>query len=174
MPVHFAPLEVTLRDGRRLALREAQPGDAGAFRAAWARLSDESRYARFMSPLREPTAQMLQRAVAPDAGNEFQLIAVSGAEIAGGARFVALPGHKDCEFAVTVVDAWQGKGLARTLMQALMRVARERGYERMEGYILASNAAMLALARKLGFVSVPNPDDPGVRVMRCNLDSTSH
>ena len=32
-----------------------------------------------------------------------------------------------------------------------MRAARARGFERMEGYILATNAPMLGLAKRLGF-----------------------
>ncbi len=74
-----------------------------------------------------------------------------------------------CEFAIAVVDAWQGRGLASQLLQTLMQAARERGFERMEGYILASNARMLKLARRLGFVEVDSPEGPSVRLVRCDL-----
>jgi len=50
-----------------------------------------------------------------------------------------------------------------------MSLARERGFERMEGYILPSNAPMLGLAKRLGFASVENREDPGVETVRCEL-----
>jgi hypothetical protein len=47
-------------------------------------------------------------------------------------------------------------------MSRLLRRARRDGYETMEGWVLASNAPMLALARGLGFVADRAADDPGV------------
>ena len=40
----------------------------------------------------------------------------------------------------------------------------------MEGYILATNARMLGLAKRLGFVSVPSPEGPTVRKVQCELN----
>ena len=39
----------------------------------------------------------------------------------------------------------------------------------MDGYVLASNGRMLALARRIGFTAVKNLDDPTVRVIRRDL-----
>jgi L-amino acid N-acyltransferase YncA len=61
---------------------------------------------------------------------------------------------------VAVVDEWHGLGLARRLLRALMRAARAREFERMEGFILATNARMLSLAKRLGFVDVESPEGP--------------
>jgi len=47
--------------------------------------------------------------------------------------------------------------------------ARARGFERIEGYILATNTRMLGLAKRLGFVDVESPEGPSVRMVRCNL-----
>jgi hypothetical protein len=41
----------------------------------------------------------------------------------------------------------------------------------MEGYILASNARMLGLAKRLGFAEVESPEGPSVRMVRCDLSS---
>jgi GNAT superfamily N-acetyltransferase len=112
----------------------------------------------------------------PDAQTELQLVAANRdadlEDIVGGVRYAGAPGGHDCEFAITVIDAWQGQGLARLMLEAIMGAARECGFEHMEGYILASNAAMLGLARKLGFASVPSPEGPAVRLMRCALRPT--
>src|SRR6185503_9466080 len=94
--------------------------------------------------------QWLDRATHPDAERELQLVAVaaSGAEeeIIAGARYAATATDGDCEFAVAVVDEWHRRGLARLLLETLMRAARARGFARMEGYILATNATMRGLA----------------------------
>jgi acetyltransferase len=169
----FSPVEVRLRDGRRVTVRAVLPEDRHELQAAIKRLSVESRYARFMSPLRELPPQTLERAVNPERGRELQLVAVCGERprqtIVGGARYSAAAGSRECEFALAITDDWQGVGLAGQLLEALMRAARERGFERMEGYILASNARMLALARRLGFATVPSGEGPTVRRVRRDL-----
>lgn len=154
-------------------MREVRADDAERMQAAMRAMSVESRYARFMSALRELSPKMLERATLPDAEREFQLVAVTGEgteqKIVGGARYAAAPGSRDCEFALALIDDWQGQGLARQLLETLMRVARARGFERMEGYILPSNAPMLGLAKRLGFAHVVNTEDPGVQTVRCEL-----
>jgi RimJ/RimL family protein N-acetyltransferase len=116
---------------------------------------------------------MLARAIHPDAERELQLIAVidegEGERIVGGARYAAAPGSKECEFAIAIINEWHGKGLARPLLETLMRTARARGFERMDGYILASNSRMLTLAKRLGFAPVANPEDPGVCLVARDL-----
>jgi RimJ/RimL family protein N-acetyltransferase len=153
-----------LRDGRRVTVREVRADDADRMQAAMRAMSVESRYSRFMSALRELSPKMLERATHPDAEREFQLVAVAGEGaqqvIVGGARYAAAPGSRDCEFALALIDEWQGQGLARQLLETLMRTAHARGFERMEGYILPSNSPMLGLAKRLGFARVENAEDP--------------
>ena len=169
----FIPRDLELRDGLRVTVRAVRPEDRDEVQAFLKRLSEESRYSRFMSPLRELSPVMLERAVHPEQGRELQLIALSreGARqtIAGGARYSAAAGSKDCEFALTVADDWQGRGLARQLLEALMAAARAEGFVSMEGYILASNARMLGLARRLGFERIESPEGPTVCLVRRDL-----
>jgi acetyltransferase len=56
------------------------------------------------------------------------------------------------EFALTVADDWQGKGIGRQLLERLCQRAREAGYHALYGYILDANREMLELAARLGFV----------------------
>jgi L-amino acid N-acyltransferase YncA len=66
-----------------------------------------------------------------------------------------------------VAEPWRGIGLASTLLASLVRRARRDGYETMEGWVIAENTAMLALARKLDFKIEPVPGDvPMLRVQR--------
>jgi acetyltransferase len=164
---------VRLRDGTEVTLRAIRAEDADKLQTAIRSLSRESRYSRFFSAVRELSPQWLARATHPDAKTELQLVAVIGAgleeEIIGGARYVATGMEGDCEFAVAVVDACHGRGVARLLLETLMPAAHARGFAHMEGYILATNARMLGLAKRLGFEKVKNPEDPSVCLVRCDL-----
>jgi L-amino acid N-acyltransferase YncA len=95
--------------------------------------------------------------------------APDGIDIVGGARYYIQPTGESCEFAVTVVDGWQGVGLASRLMRELIEAARTRGLRRMEGFVLAQNTSMLDLARRLGFTVVTDPHDATVKVIHLDL-----
>ena len=170
---NFEPVVVKVGKGRQVTMRTIRADDTERLRAAIRALSDESRYFRFMSALKELPPSLVDIAMHPREGRERQLVAVSGegAEevIVAGARYSSEPGSDDCEFAVAVTDAWQGLGLARRLLELLIADARASGFAWMEGYILASNTRMLGLARRLGFTVVPNPEDPTVHRVRRQL-----
>jgi len=168
------PALARLRDGRAVLLREIRAQDEDEMREAFHRLSADSRYARFMMPLREPPPAMLAAATRPDPRHDLALVAVSGEggpdqDIVAGARYVGAAGSDTCEFAVTVVDDWHGLGLARRLMEVLIAHATARGFRRMEGYVLAANTPMRRLARRLGFVDRQCEDDATLRVVSLDL-----
>jgi GNAT superfamily N-acetyltransferase len=171
--VDFQSVAARLRDGTAVTVRAIRPEDADKLQAAIRTLSEESRYARFFAPLRELPPQLLERATHPDTKRELQLVVVAGTgleeEIVGGARYAATTTAGDCEFAVAVLDEWHGRGLARLLLETLMREARARGFVRMEGYVLATNAAMLGLAKRLGFAMLASPEGPTVSLVRRDL-----
>jgi L-amino acid N-acyltransferase YncA len=52
--------------------------------------------------------------------------------------------------AVTVVDAWQGRGLGTALLRRLARRSREEGITTWTAAVLAENEPMLAIFRRLG------------------------
>jgi len=168
----FAPVEVTLRNGRRVRLREIRPDDRDEVQQAFARLSGASRYLRFMSFLKELSPRMLEGTVNPPRERELVLVAEidapDGIDIVGGARYIQGEGQA-CEFAITVADDWQRVGLASRLMRELIAAAGACGLQRMEGFVLASNGPMLGLARRLGFRLHADPRDPTVIVVALDL-----
>lgn len=166
------PVELELRDRRRVTVRAVHPDDAEKLREAIRSLSPESQYARFFSPFRELPPRLVERATHPEPGRELQLFAVSGQgadeKIVAGARYVAVEGTH-CEFAVAVIDAWHGFGLARRLMEILMRHAHSAGFTVMDGYVLTANTRMLALAKRLDFTESASSEGPTVRMVRRGL-----
>jgi len=131
-------------------------------------LSPESRHNRFMAEIRELSPEMLARFTRIDWPHDLALIVTRDdhgreQEIAV-ARYVSLHAPGQCEFALAVADGWQGRGVGYRLMQTLMRFAREAGYARMDGYVLAANHKMLELMQALGFEIRPSDEGPQVRL----------
>jgi acetyltransferase len=143
------------RGGERVLIRPVHPQDAELAREFVRGMSPASRYNRFHTPLAELTPAMARWATHVDFDRHFALIAeVFGdsreVEI-GVARYVVADRDDCAEVAVAVADAWQRQGVAKRLLGGLIQVAARRGLRWLEGEVLATNAPMLAFARKLGF-----------------------
>jgi acetyltransferase len=61
------------------------------------------------------------------------------------------PDNVRAEFAIIVRSDLKGSGLGRALLDKLIRYLRSRGTAEVVGQALPDNAAMVALARDLGF-----------------------
>ena len=79
------------------------------------------------------------------------------------------PNHEKGEFAVMVRSDRKGRGVGWILMRRMIEWARADQLEAIEGYVLAENAAMLKMARELGFVETDAPESRSVRVLRLKL-----
>ena len=114
-----------LPDGTRIYLRRARESDLRHAQAYFAALSPRSRYLRLMqqTPRLPPStlAQLRAQLRAPGVVVLVATIARAGGdEIIGGGRIVPTHRRGTCEFALTVIDAWQGRGLGRVLLAALI------------------------------------------------------
>lgn len=159
--------QFTLRDGARVTIRPIRAQDLELERAFVRDMSVESRYFRFLHTLRQLDEPTLIRLTDIDYDRQMALIAVvceNGLEVqVSVARYVVGSSGRDCEFAVAVADCWQGKGIAGRLMRQLMRAARDRGLETMEGFVLYGNQGMFALAGALGFRTESMTGDASLR-----------
>ncbi len=146
-------------------MRAIDKADAPEIVQAFERLSAQSRYYRFMTHQKQIDDATLQRGVNPRAGRDCVLVATiptaDGIDIVGAAQYVQAgePDARSCEFALTVAEDWRGAGLAGEMLAALLRRARSDGYETMEGFVIAENTPMLALARGLGFTEERVPGE---------------
>ena len=165
--------QLQLADGTIITIRPIRPEDASIERSFVRDLSPRSKYFRFMQSLNELTQQMLVRFTQLDYNRELALIAVLENEQKetelGVVRYVTNPDGESCEFALVVADKWQNRGIGSRLMKSLIDAARDRGFKRMEGEILAGNHNMLKLAANLGFSLHTNADDPGIKEARKRL-----
>ena len=149
------PQLVTLRSGDVVRIRQVRPDDALALVRAYANLGEQSRYRRFFTVMPQLPEATLKAAVEVDHTDHEALVAVPllSTEIVGECRFIRLPDQPDtAEIGVTVVDAWQGRGLGSALIARLSERAAEAGIEYFTAEVLAENRSMLALLPGLGQV----------------------
>jgi RimJ/RimL family protein N-acetyltransferase len=149
------PWKTELADGTRVLIRPLTPQDRRELVEGFTKLSLRSRRLRFASPFRKLTEAQLDSLLAVDQTNHvaFGVRDIGRPERPGIAvcRFVRLQGEPDtAEFAVTVLDEYQHRGLGGLLCRLLMSAAAEQGLRVLRGYLLADNAAMIRLLERFG------------------------
>ena len=85
-----------------------------------------------------------------------------GETIIGGAHYWVFESDavRSAEIAFTVEEDYQGQGIAGSLLQHLIRIARDRGLARLEAKVLPRNSAMLAVFSHCGLpMTVERRDD---------------
>ncbi len=163
-------LETTepLRDGTVMHLRPIRPDDATVARRFLKSVSPEDIRARFHGAMRDFSGAMLIRLTQIDYDREIALIGFrDGDELPlGVVRLYAEPDHISGEFAILVRSDLHGHGLGTILMHRIIRVARDRGLQRIVGSVLRDNSRMLRLVRELGFVAENARGDEVTMVLR--------
>lgn len=147
-----------LADGSRVQVVPIRPQDRARLRRdlveAFPRLSEESRFTRFLSPVPHLTEGHLRRLVdTVDDRDHVALVLelVDAGTPIGLARFLRDPtAPTSAELAVTVADEWQGKGAGTILAGALLEAARKRGVDQLTALVLADNRGALAMLRSCG------------------------
>jgi RimJ/RimL family protein N-acetyltransferase/nucleotide-binding universal stress UspA family protein len=119
------------------------------------RLSPESRYRRFFTPVTRLSERQLDYLTDVDHRDHEALVAVAldSGNAVGVARYVRTrPGV--AEPAIVVADDWQGRGLASQLLDLLADRARAEGVECFVAPVLSENRAAIALFERLGGATV--------------------
>ncbi len=145
---------VRLPDGTELVLRPVVPDDKALFLTAWDRLSAQSRYLRFFSPMPRLGSALLTYLTEVDHHQHTAWLALaeeeSGRAAVGACRAIRLEDPDTAEVAVTVIDAYQRRGIGRLLLATLVLEAVDQGITRFVGLVLADNPAMHAVLRRAG------------------------
>ena len=136
-------------DDQELTVREIRLDDVDRLQRMFTRLSPDTVYHRFFSPVVEPRRSALVWLTAVDHDRRDALVALDGDEIVAVARYDSRPGAASAEVAVTVEDAWQHQGIGGRLTKRLARRAVDHGIESFVATVLADNRSALGLLRKL-------------------------
>ena len=158
--MHFEPVSITLKDGRTATLRSPRIEDAADMLAY---LQESTAQTPFM--LREPdeTARMtLSQEEAfvrgqMDAERTVMLLGIVDGKLAGICHLTPVGGlrrvrHR-CTFAVGLLRAYWGLGLARAMMSTLLDAAKTFGYEQAELEVVTTNERAVGLYKRLGFAA---------------------
>lgn len=163
------PSEIRLKNGQTVSVRPFEPEDAEAKQQFIRRLSPQSRYTRFMTRTNELPQPTLARFSKLDYHSEGAWIAEnSDGLIVAVSRFSRLT-RDECEFGITLSEDMRGSGLAHEMMQLIIRLATQQGYQSMSATILKENTAMLKLAKKSGFSLMESEQDKNLYQAKLNL-----
>ena len=136
-------------------IRPLAASDRRAVAFTFGRLSERSRYQRYLTTKPALTPRDLRLLLDVDHWHHEALIAYSPPPRAPIAvvEYVRLERFDVADLAIAVTDDWQGQGVGRALLEVLRGRALAAGVRRFSASMLASNRAALALARRFGAVS---------------------
>jgi len=153
---------VTLRDGHVVTVQPITAVARPLIAAAMGKLSPQSSRRRFFTPRFRLSDRELAQLTENDGWRHY---AVGGCRRAldgtleglGIAHYVSDDDPSTAEFAITVIDEFQGLGLGKALLARLSSAAFAHGVDRLRAIIMPDNDPVLALFRKHA---------PGSRVWR--------
>lgn len=154
-PIAEVIVHTRLEDGRRVCLRTVRPADEPRMRSGIERLSQESRYLRFFSRAPALPDRVIAKLVAVDGHRHLAWGAILSDEpdLPAIGAVHAVRADEACasaEFAIGILDAYHGLGLARMLTAVLLIQCRHEGIATIEAQILAENRPASRLLRSLG------------------------
>ncbi len=156
----------TLASGESLRVRPVRHDDNELEEAFVRALSLESRYQRMLSGGTKVTPEWIDSMTHIDYQHHMAFAVttvVDGVEqFVGVGRYVVDSHKSTAEIALVLADAWQGRALGRRLLATLLEHAQAAGVREAVGVVLATNKAMLRLARSMGFAVTAVPGDATV------------
>jgi acetyltransferase len=149
-------------------LRHVRGEDAGNLGSFVRGLSFGARYFRYGHGDIEFSKDEILLVCNPDPQECVHLLALNigkGKEtVVGSGRIVFEASGANCEVAIAVTDAWQGRGVGKRLIEALFESARRRGLKKMHARTLASNQRMIAFLRGRGFTISDSAEGAAVKL----------
>lgn len=154
-PSPLPPGSVTLLDGTGVLLRPVTPRDKERVRQAFQRLSEETRFHRFFTPLNALDDTLLEKLTTADGVNHVVWSALDAHDPddpgLGAASFWRDPGNpSQAELSITVADEHQGQGVGTLLLALLWLLARSVGIHTFCLVALSDNVQVIRWMRDLG------------------------
>ena len=143
-----------LHDGTQIVYRPIHPTDEPRMRDLFYKLSDASRYYRFMGHLKRVPRSQIEDFVYIDHRSEVCVVGVlpsaSGDEIIAVGNYYLDPKTNKAEVAFTVADNWQRRGIGTFMLRHLTRIARRNGIGGFTAEVLPENKGMQTVFNRSG------------------------
>ncbi len=141
-------VEIERGTADRPGVASLEAADAPLVARLFARLSEESIYRRFFSPLTRSNlfVASLRRL---DQRDSAAVAAVMDGEVIGVAQYARKSGAREADLAIVVADDWQRQGLGTRLVAALADHARSVGIESFAVDIQGDNFGALKLFNRV-------------------------
>src|SRR5436190_1051634 len=136
----------------------------------YARVSDESKYYRFFSPMPKLSERDVRRFTHVDYHDRVALVMLLGGQMIAVGRYDVVEPNQ-AEVAFLVEDQHQGRGIAQLLLEHLAQAGRERGVERFVAEVLPDNSRMIQTFRDAGYRVASGYAD-GVITLEFPIDPT--
>ncbi len=150
-PMHLETRK-TFKDGLEVMIRPIKSTDEDMMRRLFYNFSDEAKYLRYFTNVRVMPHRNMQKYVNVDYDSILSIVAViqrgHSERIIAEARYAAYPDRKNYDMAFLVDEDFQGKGIATFMLNYLIKIARERGIEKLSATVLAQNEKMLIVFDK--------------------------
>lgn len=149
-----------LRDGTPVQIRAIRASDKQPLARHFDGLSSDSRYNRFFGFKNSLTSNELRYFTEPDFRRHVALVVTivnrdDSETIVSDGRYVALEECRSvAELALSVVDAYQRRGIGKLLLECLIGMARYEHVSRLEADVLASNRGAMRFLIGRGFKSI--------------------
>jgi acetyl coenzyme A synthetase (ADP forming)-like protein len=144
--------DIVLRDGSTLHLRPIRPDDWKTLMEFHKRLSPQSVYFRYFSPLPELSEERAHTLANVDYHDTFAIVGILAGRIVAVARYYRDEEKPDrAEVAFLTEDALQGRGIATRMLERLAEIAREHEISAFEAYVLGDNRKMMDVFLHTGF-----------------------
>jgi len=145
----------TMKDGTPVIFRPIKPEDEPMWHQLVADCSTETIRFRFSYLFKETTHEMATRYCFVDYDRELGIVAEvqekGERKLIGVGRLVADMDHEIAEYAVIVVDRWQGHGLGSLLTDYCLEVSKQWGVKSVVAETSKDNRKALDIFRKRGF-----------------------
>jgi RimJ/RimL family protein N-acetyltransferase len=140
-----------------IEIRPLGRDDRSAFARFFDRLSMDSRYRRFFSPMPRLPERTLDFMVDAEGRRHGALAAWRDDELIGEARYVAFAAES-AEVAVSIRDDWQRHGVGTAMLGRVIAEAGRNGFCRLTANSLAENQAVRKLLTRAGFAATGTGD----------------
>ncbi|AYF45257.1 MULTISPECIES: GNAT family N-acetyltransferase [Halobacteriovorax] len=139
--------------GHKALIREVSASDKKLILEGIKEMQPKSIYHRFFAAKKGLTGKELISLTEYDKRFHYAIGAITATSPIhpmGIARFdIFRENHEEAEFAITIIDKFQGMGVGKELLSLLIVEAKKRGVKILKGEMLTTNSNMIGLAQSM-------------------------